>query len=147
MLLASLDRPASPRAGTPLVVLIHGLTGSEDSLYVFTMTRLMLDRGSRVLRLNLRGAGPSRAVCGRTLCRTQPGHRALLSVLPGELKRDGLVAVGYRRAAMLLKYLGEAARHRRCLPPPVSLRHRPCRHLPVARCARATGSITIISRA
>ncbi len=62
MLLASLDRPATPKQGTPLVILIHGLTGAEDSLYILSMARLMLDRGWRVLRLNLRGAGPSRSL-------------------------------------------------------------------------------------
>ena len=36
-LLASLDRPASPEPGTPLVILIHGLTGSQDSLYILSM--------------------------------------------------------------------------------------------------------------
>ena len=64
-LLASLDRPATPRPGAPLAILIHGLTGAEDSLYLFTLARLLLDRGGCVLRLNLRGAGPSRSVCGQ----------------------------------------------------------------------------------
>ncbi len=108
-LLASLDRPATPRAGAPLAILIHGLTGAEDSLYLFTLARLLLDRGSRVLRLNLRGAGPSRSVCGQHYYagRSQD-FRALLSALPDELTRDGLVAVGYSLGgAMLLKYLGE----------------------------------------
>ena len=108
-LLASLDRPATPRAGTPLAILIHGLTGTEDSLYIFSLARLLLGRGNRVLRLNLRGAGPSRAVCGQHYYagRSQD-FRALLSMLPGELTRDGLVAVGYSLGgAMLLKYLGE----------------------------------------
>jgi predicted alpha/beta-fold hydrolase len=108
-LLASLDRPATPRAGAPLTILIHGLTGAEDSLYLFTMARLLLDRGGRVLRLNLRGAGPSRSVCGQHYYAGRSQDlRALLSVLPGELTRDGLVAVGYSLGgAMLLKYLGE----------------------------------------
>ena len=108
-LLASLDRPTTPRAGAPLAILIHGLTGAEDSLYLFTLARLLLDRGSRVLRLNLRGAGPSRSVCGQHYYagRSQD-FRVLLSVLPDELTRDGLVAVGYSLGgAMLLKYLGE----------------------------------------
>ena len=73
------------------------------------MARLLLDRGSRVLRLNLRGAGPSRAVCGQHYYagRSQD-FRALLSVLPKELTADGVVAVGYSLGgAMLLKYLGE----------------------------------------
>jgi predicted alpha/beta-fold hydrolase len=108
-LLASLDRPAAPRRGTPLAILIHGLTGAEDSLYMVTMARLLLERGMRVLRLNLRGAGPSRALCGQHYYAGRShDFRALLSVLPAELTRDGIVAVGYSLGgAMLLKYLGE----------------------------------------
>ena len=73
------------------------------------MARLLLDRGGPVLRLNLRGAGPSRPVCGQHYYagRSQD-FRALLSLLPDELTRDGLMAVGYSLGgAMLLKYLGE----------------------------------------
>lgn len=108
-LLASLDRPATSKPGAPLAILIHGLTGSQDSLYIVSMARLLLDRGWRVLRLNLRGAGPSRALCAQHYYagRSQD-FRALLSVLPDELSRDGIVAVGYSLGgAMLLKYLGE----------------------------------------
>ena len=108
-LLASLDRPAAPRAGAPLTILIHGLTGAEDSLYIFSMARLLLDRGGPVLRLNLRGAGPSRPVCSQHYYagRSQD-FRALLALLPDELTRDGVMAVGYSLGgAMLLKYLGE----------------------------------------
>lgn len=108
-LLASLDRSATPRPGAPLVILIHGLTGCEESLYIQSMARLLLDRGNPVLRLNLRGAGPSRALCGQHYYagRSQD-FRALLSMLPDELTGDGIVAVGYSLGgAMLLKYLGE----------------------------------------
>jgi len=108
-LLASLDRPAMPCAGTPLAILIHGLTGSQDSRYIVSLARLLLDRGNRVLRLNLRGAGPSRAQCSQHYYagRSQD-FRLLLSVLPQDLTADGAVAVGYSLGgAMLLKYLGE----------------------------------------
>ena len=108
-LLACFDRPAKARSGAPLVILVHGLTGSADSLYIYSMARLLLERGHRVLRLNLRGAGPSRAVCGQHYYagRSQD-FRLLLSLLPDELTRDGMVAVGYSLGgAMLLKYLGE----------------------------------------
>jgi predicted alpha/beta-fold hydrolase len=108
-LLASLDRPAAPRPGAPLTILIHGLTGDEDSLYLSSMARLLLDRGGPVLRLNLRGAGPSRPVCSQHYYagRSQD-FRALLALLPDELTRDGTMAVGYSLGgAMLLKYLGE----------------------------------------
>lgn len=111
-LLASLDRPAVPKPGTPLVILVHGLTGAEDSLYVRVTARLLLEAGLRVLRLNLRGAGPSRALCAQHYYagRSQD-FRALLTVLPSELTQQGLLAVGYSLGgAMLLKYLGEEGR-------------------------------------
>lgn len=108
-LLATLHRPTMPKAGTPLVLLIHGLTGSEDSLYILSQARLLLDRGHRVLRLNLRGAGQSRALCGEHyFAGRSQDFRALLALLPAELMQDGLAAVGYSLGgAMLLKYLGE----------------------------------------
>jgi predicted alpha/beta-fold hydrolase len=108
-LLASLDRPAAPRRDAPLVLLIHGLTGAEHSLYVVGMARLLLDRGHRVMRLNLRGAGPSRALCGEHYYAGRSQDlRALLSMLPAALVEHGVVAVGYSLGgAMLLKYLGE----------------------------------------
>ena len=108
-LLASLDRPQVPRAGTPLVILIHGLTGSEDSLHVCSMARLLLGRGVRVLRLNLRGAGPSRAVCSQHYYAGRSDDlRRLLALLPESLTRDGVAAVGYSLGgSILLKYLGE----------------------------------------
>jgi predicted alpha/beta-fold hydrolase len=108
-LLASLDQPAMAKAGRPLVILIHGLTGAEDSLYILSVARLMLESGSRVLRLNLRGAGPSRGLCREHYYagRSQD-FRALLALLPRDLTHAGLVAVGYSLGgAMLLKYLGE----------------------------------------
>jgi predicted alpha/beta-fold hydrolase len=108
-LLASLDRPVSPRQGTSLVLLIHGLTGSQDSLHICSMARLMLGRGRRVLRLNLRGAGPSRPLCREHYYAGRSDDiRRLLALLPDELTRDGVVAVGYSLGGtILLKYLGE----------------------------------------
>lgn len=134
-LLASLDRPAAPLAGRPLVILVHGLTGDEGSRYMLSMARLLLDRGTTVLRLNLRGAGPSRALCGQHYYagRSQD-FRLLLSLLPADLTRDGIMAVGYSLGgAMLLKYLGEegtatplTAAATVCAPIDLSLT---CRHM------------------
>jgi predicted alpha/beta-fold hydrolase len=108
-LLGMLDRPVSARAGRPLAVLIHGLTGSQDSLYVLSMARHLVEIGHPVLRVNLRGAGPSRATCGgHYYAGRSQDFRALLSVLPPALTEQGIVAVGYSLGgAMLLKYLGE----------------------------------------
>jgi uncharacterized protein len=108
-LLAMLDRPAVPEAGRPLAIIIHGLTGAEDSTYMLSIARHLLDRGHKVLRLNLRGAGPSRPVCGgHYYAGRSQDLRALLELLPDDLTREGIVAVGYSLGgAMLLKYLGE----------------------------------------
>ncbi len=109
LLLCTLDRPAMPKAGAPLTILIHGLTGSQESFYIYSMARRLLDGGQRVLRVNLRGAGPSRATCrGQYFAGRSQDFRALLANLPVELMRDGVRAVGYSLGgAMLLKYLGE----------------------------------------
>jgi predicted alpha/beta-fold hydrolase len=109
VLQARLDRSASPKSARPLVILIHGLTGAEDSLYLLSQSRLLLDRGANVLRLNLRGAGPSRATCGgQYYAGRSHDFRALLGLLPADLTQDGIAAVGYSLGgAMLLKYLGE----------------------------------------
>ena len=108
-LLAMLDSPVEPRRGAPLVILVHGLTGAEESAYMLSAARHLLDRGHRVLRLNLRGAGPSRGLCGgHYYAGRSQDFRDALQVLPPDLKRDGLAAVGYSLGgAMLLKYLGE----------------------------------------
>jgi predicted alpha/beta-fold hydrolase len=108
-LLASLDRPAAPKAARPLAIVVHGLTGAEDSAYILNIACHLLDGGHTVLRLNLRGAGPSRPVCGgHYYAGRSQDFRHLLELLPKDLTRDGIVAVGYSLGgAMLLKYLGE----------------------------------------
>lgn len=46
-------------AHRPLVVILHGLTGDENSPNVISSAHHFIDQGYGVLRLNLRGAGPS----------------------------------------------------------------------------------------
>src|SRR4051794_26212348 len=45
------------RAGDPVAVLVHGLGGSHRSGGIVRLARLLLGRGVRVVRLDLRGAG------------------------------------------------------------------------------------------
>lgn len=107
-LLATLDRPAADHGG-PLVILIHGLTGSESSAYVLNSARHLLSCGYRVLRLNLRAAGPSRTTCGDIYYagRSQD-FRAVLGLLDRGLLARGVFAVGYSLGGnMLLKFMGE----------------------------------------
>jgi predicted alpha/beta-fold hydrolase len=111
-LAARLDRPDPMRArGKPLAVVVHGLGGDERSTYMIRTTRHLLTQGYPVLRLNLRGAGPSRAVSG--------GHyhagrsddlAAALRAVPAELKAAGIVLIGYSLGGnLVLKFMGEGA--------------------------------------
>lgn len=107
-LVGTLHRPAAATT-RPLAILVHGLAGSEDSDYVVATAAHLLAAGHRVLRLNLRGAGRSRAQCrdgyhaGRSA-----DFAAVLAALPGDLAADGVVAVGYSLGGnMLLKHVGE----------------------------------------
>jgi uncharacterized protein len=95
----------------PLVVLVHGLTGCAESHYMRASAAILLRRGLTVMRLNLRGAGPSRPFCveqyhaGRT-----EDLRAVLAQLPEHLTQSGVVLVGYSLGAnQVLKLLGEEA--------------------------------------
>ncbi len=94
----------------PTVILIHGLTGCEDSVYMRATTAHLLRAGFPVLRLNLRGAGPSRPHCGLHYHagRTED-LRLMLAALPPTVTANGMVAVGFSLGGnLLLKYLGEA---------------------------------------
>jgi predicted alpha/beta-fold hydrolase len=116
VLVASLSHPAAA-AARPLVVLIHGLAGSEDSVYMRASARFWLRRGHAVLRLNLRGAGASRPTCRDQYHagRTEDLRRAL-AVLDPALTAHGLVLIGFSLGAnMLLKYLGEEGAQAPCL--------------------------------
>ena len=112
VLVATLNRPRSADGSRPLVVLIHGLTGCEASTYMQASARHLLERGHAVLRLNLRGAGPSRPRCrlqyhaGRT-----EDLRTVIGRMDGRLAANGVVIVGFSLGGnMLLKFLGEQGR-------------------------------------
>jgi predicted alpha/beta-fold hydrolase len=101
-LAAMLHRPVGPANG-PLVVLVHGLTGSEDSAYIRASTAFHLKRKRRVLRLNLRGAGPSRQTCsGHYHGGSAPDIRDALTALDRELMSEGLFLVGFSLGGNLL---------------------------------------------
>lgn len=110
-LVATLDRPAA-ETGRPLVLLLHGLSGWQDSIYLRRSARHLLEQGYPTLRLNLRGAGPSGPLCRQSYHagRTEDLHAALMQ-LDGRLAGNGLFAVGFSLGGnLLLKYLGEQGR-------------------------------------
>ncbi|QGM97021.1 YheT family hydrolase [Methylocystis parvus] len=107
-LAARLDRPAEP-GGRPLVVLIHGLTGTEASVNVVRTARHLVSGGWPVLRLNLRGSALSRPTSkGRYHAGKTEDLAAALRQLPDELVRRGVALVGHSLGGnLVLKFMGE----------------------------------------
>lgn len=102
----SLRQPAGP-----VIVLIHGLSGSEDSAYLRTSAAHWLASGFRVVRLNLRGAGPSRAGCREQYHAGRSGDlRDTFASLTEAVGGDGFTLVGYSLGGnVTLKFLAEHA--------------------------------------
>lgn len=96
-------------ARRPLLMLVHGLTGCDDSTYLRASARHYLEHGYRTLRLNMRGAGRSRQTCkfhyhaGRS-----EDLRAVLTRLPSQLIDHGVVLMGFSLGGnQMMKLLGE----------------------------------------
>ena len=111
-LLAMLHLPAAQHRG--LVVLIHGLTGCESSFYIQASAKHWLETGYAVLRLNLRGAGPSRPFCQQQYHagRSADLRDALIALQAsdGAAFDRGLFLVGYSLGGnLLLRFLAEEA--------------------------------------
>jgi predicted alpha/beta-fold hydrolase len=113
-LAALLQLPAEPGPARPLVVLVHGLGGDETSVYMQTSAAHLLGRGHPVLRLNLRGAGPSRERCRfhYHAGKTEDLRAALTALIAAQprLATRGLALVGYSLGGnLVLKFAGEGA--------------------------------------
>ncbi|MEO1091452.1 MAG: alpha/beta fold hydrolase [Pseudomonadota bacterium] len=109
VLSARVDDPAERDPAWPAIVLLHGLGGCETSSYVLHASRFFTGVGARVVRLSLRGAGPSQRTCrdwshaGR-----YPDVAAFVPQLPATA--SGLVLVGFSLGGnLLLDYLALAA--------------------------------------
>jgi predicted alpha/beta-fold hydrolase len=105
---ALLNRPGDD-SGKAGIILVHGLTGSEDSRNIKTSAGYHLSRGHPVIRLNLRGAGPSRGQCrGHYHAGRSADLRDALKALPADLKARGLLLVGVSLGGnVCLKMLAE----------------------------------------
>jgi len=102
VLTGSLEVPLKPKSG-PLIVLVHGLTGCEDSVYVRRTASLHLAAGRPVLRLNLRGAGSSRKTCsGYYHAGCADDIRTVLDGLDAEIGPEGVFLIGYSLGGNIL---------------------------------------------
>ncbi len=107
-LAARLDRQAG-LISRPLIVLVHGLAGSEASRPVAASMRYLVGQGWPVLRLNLRGSLPSlpTAAGHYHAGRTEDLAEALRR-LPADLTRYGVLLLGLSLGGnLVLKFMGE----------------------------------------
>jgi uncharacterized protein len=111
-LVASLHLPEEDR-DRPLIVLIHGISGNEKSCYMVVAATYFLARGHAVLKINQRGAGPSRPHCRRHYhAGLTADLAAVFDQLDPKLTRHGILPIGFSLGGnVLLKFLGEVGRN------------------------------------
>lgn len=111
-LVGALNSPPPGASPRPLAVLVHGLSGSEGSFYMRRTAAHLLSLGYPVLRLNMRGAGPSREFCRFSYHGGRSDDLAMaLAALPEAIAAGGVVVIGFSLGGnVLLKFLGEAGR-------------------------------------
>ena len=104
----TLDLPHPALAAQPPVLLIHGLSGCEESPYMVESARHLLSLGHPVLRLNLRGSVPTRPHCRETYHAGRDSDLAAVldQLADGPFAGQRIAAVGFSLGGnMLLKLL------------------------------------------
>jgi hypothetical protein len=111
-MVAALNRPARCH-GRPLVVLVHGIAGSENSCYMTVAAAYFVARHYPVLRVNLRGAGLSRPFCRKQYhAGSSEDLAAVIAGLDPLLTRNGLLPIGFSLGGNIIaKLLGTVGCH------------------------------------
>jgi len=103
----------SPSAGSPIVLILHGLEGSSDSQYARGMLQAIVRRGWRGVVMHFRGCSgePNRRTRGYHSGETGDiGY--VLNLLREREPDTPIAAIGYSLGGnVLLKYLGENGRN------------------------------------
>lgn len=101
---------AGPQTHTaPVVLLIHGLTGSSSSLYMVGLQQVLAQHNIRSVAMNCRGASGALNLRARIYhAGASDDIDAVISILAARFPQVPLFAVGYSLGGnMLLKWLGE----------------------------------------
>ncbi len=107
------NRPDGWQPGMPVAMLVHGLTGSHLSSHISRMAGVMLGRGVRVFRADLRGAGEALPLGrGSYHAGRSEDLREALAFLHALAPKSPLLLVGVSLGGnMALKLGGEMGEH------------------------------------
>jgi predicted alpha/beta-fold hydrolase len=110
------NTPLGWKAGDPLALLVHGLSGSHASPHIRRLTAILLARRVRVVRMDLRGAGAGLHLARNVYHAGRSSDvRAVLEEIHTWSPSSPLLAVGLSLGgALVLRMAGEAADR----PPP-----------------------------
>src|SRR5262245_44835645 len=103
--------PASWRPGDPIALLLHGLTGCHASTHIRRMAALLLARGVRTFRIDLRGAGLGIPLARKTYHAGRSDDvREALAYLHRQSPTSPLLLLGVSLGGnIVLKLAGESA--------------------------------------
>ena len=103
--------PPGWQPGGPIAMIVHGLTGSHASPQVQRLAQFLLPHGWRVVRMDLRGAGPSIALSRQTYHGgSSDDVRAAIEEVHSWSPASPITAVGFSLGGnLVLKMAGEAA--------------------------------------
>jgi len=119
----------------PTVVTIHGLAGTNQSLYLMRLTNKLIPLGYRVIRVNLRGCGAGEKIARLTYHGgTSEDVLEVLKFIKSLSPQSPLQLLGYSLGGnIILKLLGELNReaekyveHAVCICPAVDLHNSAC---------------------
>ncbi|MBI2806934.1 MAG: alpha/beta fold hydrolase [Planctomycetes bacterium] len=110
-LLETQPRPSSSQA--PIALLVHGLGGSHRSGYMVRLTNRLSERGWRVFRMDLRGAGDGFKLARRFYnAACSDDVATVVDGLVKEFPLSPLVVAGFSLGGnIVLKYAGELGEH------------------------------------
>ncbi len=103
--------PEGWRAGRPMVLIVHGLGGDAGGIDLVRLGMRMVDLGSRVVRMNLRGAGPGFGLARRLYSGASRDEvRAVAEWMAARSAGSPLALVGFSLgASLVLNLAAEAA--------------------------------------
>ncbi|MGE0529357.1 MAG: YheT family hydrolase [Bdellovibrionales bacterium] len=101
--------PPQWRSGHPIILMVHGLSGCHRSGNLLRLTRLLLPDGYRIVRMDLRAAGPSVRFARKTYnAACSPDIRAVVADLHRDHPQSPIVLAGFSLGGnIVLKVAGE----------------------------------------